>query len=66
MRTEIRRVHDEFGATTLYVTHNVTDARVMADRIAIIRDGSILRTGTYRELIDSPGDEYTRLLLSSS
>ena len=66
MRTEIRRVHDEFGATTLYVTHNVSDARAMADRIAIIRDGAILRTGTYDELLQSPGDEYTRLLLSLS
>lgn len=66
MRTEIRRVHDESNATTLYVTHNVTDARVMADRIAIIRDGRLLRTGTYVELSESPGDEYTRLLLSSS
>lgn len=66
MRTEIRRLHEETRATTLYVTHSIGDARAMADRIAVIRDGRILRTGTYRELIDSPDDEYTRLLLSSS
>ena len=66
IRTEIRRVHNEIGATTLYVTHNVTDARVMADRIAVIRDGRIIRAGTYKELSESPSDEYTRLLLTSS
>ncbi len=66
MRTEIRRLHDETGSTTLYVTHNVSDARAMADRIAVIRDGRILRIGTYQELIQSASDEYVRLLLSSS
>ena len=65
MRSEIRRLHNELGATTLYVTHNIADARFMADRIAVIRDGRILRAGTYQELIESPGDEYTRLLLTS-
>ena len=66
MRTEVRRLHDETGATTLYVTHSIADARAMADRIAVIRDGRIIRTGTYQELIEAPGDEYVRLLLSSS
>ena len=66
MRSEVRRLHNETGATTLYVTHSITDARTMADRIAIIRDGRLLCVGTYDQLIASPGDEYTRLLLTSS
>ena len=65
MRSEVRRLHDELGAATVYVTHSIADARAMADRIAVIRDGRILRTGTYEELIEAPGDEYTRLLLTS-
>jgi len=65
MRTEIRRVHDELKSTTLYVTHNVADARDMADRIAVMRDGHLLRVGTYEELTKHTSDEYTRLLLSS-
>ncbi|MCY4581513.1 MAG: ABC transporter ATP-binding protein [Chloroflexi bacterium] len=66
MRTEIRRLHQETGATTLYVTHSIGDARAMADRIAIVRDGRILRTGTYQDLMDSSSDEYVRLLLTPS
>ena len=65
MRSEVRRLHDELGASTVYVTHSIADARAMADRIAVIREGHIVRTGTYQELIESPGDEYTRLLLTS-
>jgi multiple sugar transport system ATP-binding protein len=65
MRKEIRRVHDELRSTTLYVTHNVADARDMADRIAIMRDGLLLGIGTYDELVKHTSDEYTRLLLSS-
>jgi multiple sugar transport system ATP-binding protein len=65
MRKEIRRVHDELRSTTLYVTHNVADARDMADRIAIMRDGLLLGVGTYDELVKHTSDEYTRLLLSS-
>ncbi len=65
MRSEVRRLHDELGASTVYVTHSIADARVMADRIAVIRDGRLLRIGTYDELIEAPGDEYTRLLLTS-
>lgn len=66
MRAEVRRLHDELGATTLYVTHSIADARAMADRIAVIRDGRIIRTGTYEELTEASGDEYISLLLSSS
>ena len=66
MRTEIRRLHEETGATTLYVTHSIGDARAMADRIAILRDGRILRAGTYEDLMESSSDEYVKLLLTPS
>ena len=65
MRKEIRRVHDELGATTLYVTHNVGDAKDMADRIAIMQEGRIIGVGTYEELTRFSSDPYTRTLLTS-
>ncbi|MDA1035799.1 MAG: ABC transporter ATP-binding protein [Chloroflexi bacterium] len=65
MRTEIRRLHDELGATTLYVTHSVGDATAMADRIAVMRDGVIIQVGTYKHLVDNPVDIYVRELLTS-
>ena len=65
MRTEIRRLHDELRATTLYVTHSVSDATAMADRIAVMRAGEIIQVGTYQHLIDNPVHVYVRELLTS-
>jgi multiple sugar transport system ATP-binding protein len=65
MRTEIRRLHDELHATTVYVTHSAADARDMADRIAVMQDGHITKVGTYEELTAPTAAPYTRLLLSS-
>jgi len=42
MRTEIRRLHDELGTTTVYVTHDQIEAMTLADRIAIL-DGGVLQ-----------------------
>ena len=65
MRTEIRRLHDELRATTLYVTHNVGDATAMADRIAVMLNGEIIQVGTYEHLIEHPVDVYVKELLTS-
>jgi ABC-type sugar transport system ATPase subunit len=64
MRAEIRRLHDEMRATTLYVTHSVGDATAMADRIAIMRDGHIVQVGTHQHLLDNPVTPYVRELLT--
>ena len=50
----IRRVH----ATALVVTHNVLDALVIADRLAIFRAGTLVQTGPSREVYHSPQDAY--------
>lgn len=65
MRTEVRRLHDELRATTVYVTHSAVDARDMADRIAIMQDGRIIRVGTYADLTSATSDPYVRQLLLS-
>ena len=65
MRTEIRRLHNELHATTLYVTHSVSDATDMADRIAVMRDGAIIQVGTYKHLVENPVDIYVKELLTS-
>ena len=39
MRAEIRRIHNELGATTIYVTHDQDEALSLADRIVVLRDG---------------------------
>ena len=65
MRAEIRRLHDELHSTTLYVTHNVTDATDMADRIAVMKEGRLVQVATYKALRSSPAVPYVTELLSS-
>ena len=50
LRSEITQIHRETGATTIYVTHDQTEAMTMADRIVVMRDGRIQQVGTPYEL----------------
>jgi putative spermidine/putrescine transport system ATP-binding protein len=54
MRAEIRRIHNQLGATTLYVTHDQDEALSLADRIVVLRDGQIRQVGAPRDLYESP------------
>jgi iron(III) transport system ATP-binding protein len=54
MRFEIRRLHEAFGITTLYVTHDQAEAMVISDRIAVIHAGRVAQVGTAEELFDHP------------
>src|SRR5204863_947529 len=54
MRFEIRRLHEEFGITTLYVTHDQAEAMVISDRIAVLDRGRVAQVGTADELFHKP------------
>ncbi|GAA1348967.1 ABC transporter ATP-binding protein [Arthrobacter koreensis] len=54
MRSEIRRLHDEFGNTSLYVTHDQDEALALSDRVIIMRDGVIEQVGTPSEVQRRP------------
>lgn len=54
MRSEITQIHRETGATTIYVTHDQTEAMTMADRIVVMKDGYVQQTGTPYELYFKP------------
>jgi iron(III) transport system ATP-binding protein len=54
MRFEIRRLHEEFGITTLYVTHDQAEAMVISDRIAVLDRGRVAQVGTGDELFHQP------------
>jgi putative spermidine/putrescine transport system ATP-binding protein len=56
MRQEIRRIHLQSGATTVYVTHDQEEALSLADRIVVMRDGRVQQVGTPGELFDAPVD----------
>lgn len=54
IREEILKVHKQLRITTLYVTHNMADAMIMADRIAVMKDGAILQVDTPKALYNHP------------
>jgi multiple sugar transport system ATP-binding protein len=54
MRSEIIELHRKVGSTTIYVTHDQTEAMTMADRIVIMKDGVIQEIGTPEELYFKP------------
>ena len=65
MRLEVRRLHDELGSTTLFVTHDMREALVLADQIAVMRDGSLVQAGSPDTLRNYPADPYVTELLNS-
>ncbi len=54
MRSEITQIHRETGATTIYVTHDQTEAMTMADRIVVMKAGYVQQVGTPHALYFSP------------
>ncbi|NVM39392.1 ABC transporter ATP-binding protein [Ochrobactrum intermedium] len=54
MRAEIRRIHNQLGSTTIYVTHDQDEALSLADRIVVLRDGEIRQVGKPHELYEEP------------
>lgn len=58
MRAEIRRLHQELGFTTLYVTHDQEEALSLADRLVLMRDGVIEQVGTPENVYSSPVNTY--------
>ena len=54
MRTEVRRLHQSLGLTTVYVTHDQEEALSLADRLVVLRAGRVQQIGTPEELHTSP------------
>ncbi len=58
MRYEIAQIHRETGATTIYVTHDQTEAMTLADRIVVMKDGYVQQIGTPYELYFKPANVF--------
>jgi spermidine/putrescine ABC transporter ATP-binding subunit len=58
MRLELKRLQAEVGVTFVVVTHDQEEALVMADRLAILRDGRLVQVGTPREVYERPASRY--------
>jgi multiple sugar transport system ATP-binding protein len=54
MRTEVSRIQSQLGTTTVYVTHDQTEAMTLGDRVAVMRSGVLQQVGSPAELYDNP------------
>jgi osmoprotectant transport system ATP-binding protein len=65
LRTEFRQIQRELGLTAVLVTHDMTEALLMGDRIIVMRGGRVVGRGTPREILRNPGDPYVARLMES-
>jgi iron(III) transport system ATP-binding protein len=66
MRFEIRRLHDEYRYTTVYVTHDQSEAMTTADLIAVMNGGRIDQLGTPEDIYDRPQSEFVARFIGAS
>ncbi len=66
MRFEVRRLHDEYRYTTVYVTHDQSEAMTTADVIAVMNAGRIEQAGSPEEIYDRPRSEFVARFIGSS
>ena len=65
MRAYIARLHQELGTTTLYVTHDQTEAMTMGDRVAVMRDGRLEQVDTPQRLYEQPENMFVAGFIGS-
>ncbi|RLV48392.1 ATP-binding cassette domain-containing protein [Nocardioides mangrovicus] len=60
MQNEVIRLHQEVGKTMVFITHDLSEALKLGDRILIMRDGEIVQIGTPDEVVGAPADDYVK------
>ena len=65
MRVEIARLHEEIGATMIYVTHDQVEAMTLADRIVVLRAGRIEQSGAPMDLYRDPANRFVAGFIGS-
>jgi glycine betaine/proline transport system ATP-binding protein len=58
MQAEVARLHAEVGKTMVFITHDLSEALKLGDRIAVMRDGELVQVGMPEELVGAPADAY--------
>ncbi len=65
MRTEVSRLQRRLGTTTVYVTHDQTEAMTLGDRVAVMRGGVLQQVGSPQELYDGPDNLFVAGFIGS-
>ena len=64
-RVEIAKLHNQLGATTIYVTHDQVEAMTLADKIVVLKDGEVMQVGSPMDLFNNPANEFVAGFLGS-
>jgi osmoprotectant transport system ATP-binding protein len=65
LQTSLLRIRKEIGLTAIFVTHDMLEALLIGDRIAVLHDGRLSQIGTPVELMRQPQDDYVEQLMST-
>jgi multiple sugar transport system ATP-binding protein len=65
MRAEVSRIQDRLGTTTVYVTHDQTEAMTLGDRVAVMRAGVLQQVGSPQDLYDDPANLFVAGFIGS-
>jgi|TARA_B110000483_G_scaffold121150_1_gene146265 glycerol transport system ATP-binding protein len=65
LRTELKKIHQQFRHTMIYVTHDQTEALTFADKVIVMYGGSVLQIGTPEELFETPAHTFVGQFIGS-
>src|SRR5690606_16183724 len=65
LRSQLKRLHRQFGFTMVYVTHDQTEALTFADRVVVMYEGEIVQIGTPVELFERPRHTFVGYFIGS-
>jgi len=65
MRTDLKRIHNDLGSTSIFVTHDQSEALSLADRIVVMNDGVIEQIGTPNEIYHTPKSMFVAQFIGS-
>ncbi|SHG95354.1 ABC transporter ATP-binding protein [Marivita hallyeonensis] len=65
LRTQLKELHQQFGHTMIYVTHDQTEALTFADKVVVMYDGRVVQMGTPEELFETPEHTFVGYFIGS-
>ena len=65
LRSQLKRIHKQFGFTMVYVTHDQTEALTFADKVVVMYEGEIVQIGTPAELFEKPSHTFVGYFIGS-